>query len=331
MSDSERPTIHVVAAFTTDAQDRILMVRKHGSEIFMQPGGKPEPGEEPVPALVRELAEELLVVVDPDDLVTWGRFEADAANEPGHHLVADVFALRLDGEVTAAAEIAEARWFTRAEARALGTRLAPLARRMLEVPEVRSRFRPFRFIEPIETERLRLRPITIDDVDAFHAYQSREDVARFMLFEPRGREEMVAKVAEWSEHTALELDGDYLEIPIERREDGAMVGHLYLSLRSTDHLTAEIGWGLHPDHQGKGYAQEAATALLEVAFDRMRLHRVVAELDPRNEASVALCRRLGLREEARFRQDMWFKGAWADTGVYAIVAGDFSSTRGSGG
>ena len=326
MTDGERPTIHVVAAFTTDALGRILMVRKRGSEVFMQPGGKPEPGEDAVPALVRELAEELLVEVAPDDLTAWGRFEADAANEPGHHLVADVFALRLDREVTAAAEIAEARWFTREEARALGDRLAPLARRMLEVPEVRSHFRPFRFTEPIETARLRLRPITVDDVDAFHAYQSREDVARFMLFEPRSREEMAAKVTEWSSHTALERDGDYLEIPVELRTDGRMIGHLYLSLRSVDHLTAEIGWGLHPDFQGHGFAEEGARALLQLAFERMALHRVVAELDPRNDASVALCRRLGMREEAFFRQDMWFKGAWADTGVYAMLAGDFSST-----
>lgn len=325
MTDQERPTICVVAAFTTDAAGRILMVRKRGSQIFMQPGGKPEPGEEPVAALVRELTEELLIEVDPEELASWGRFETDAANEPGHHLVADVFALRLDGEVTAAAEIDEARWFTRDEARALGDRLAPLARRMLELPETRSAFRPFRFTEPIETERLRLRPLTMDDVDAFHAYQSREDVARYMLFEPRSREEMAAKVTEWSDHTALAGDGDYLEIPVERRSDGLMIGHVYLALRSIDNLTAEIGWGLHPDHQGRGFAEEAARALLHLLFDRMRLHRVVAELDPRNERSVALCLRLGMREEAHFREDLWFKGAWADTGVYGMLASDFSS------
>lgn len=286
--ETERPTIRVVAACTTDEHDRFLLVRKNGADKFMQPGGKPEPGEDSVTALVRELAEELLIDVPPDELAPWGTFEADAANEPGHHLVAEVFGLRLEGEPTPAAEIAEARWFTRQEALALGDRLAPLARRMLETAASRTRFRPFMFSEPIETERLRLRPVTPDDVDDFHAYQSREDFARFMLFEPRSREEMAARVNEWSEHTALERDDDYLEMPIERLADGVMVGHLYLKLRSIENLTAEIGWGLHPDHHGQGYAAEAARALLHVAFDRMRLHRVVADLDPRNEASVAL-------------------------------------------
>ena len=108
MAERERPTIRVVAAFTTDPDGRILMVRKRGSNIFMQPGGKPEAGEDPVSALVRELAEELQVEVDPDELTSWGRFESDAANEPDHHLVTEVFALRLGADVSAAAEIAEA-------------------------------------------------------------------------------------------------------------------------------------------------------------------------------------------------------------------------------
>ncbi|HPU12282.1 MAG TPA: NUDIX domain-containing protein [Aeromicrobium sp.] len=133
--DGQVPTISVVAAFTTDAAGRILMVRKKGSEIFMQPGGKPEAGEDRVTALRRELAEELELEVGADDLVSWGRFEAAAANEPGHRLVADVFGLHLDQPVNAAAEIAEARWFTPSEALALGDRLAPLARQLLSMLE----------------------------------------------------------------------------------------------------------------------------------------------------------------------------------------------------
>jgi RimJ/RimL family protein N-acetyltransferase len=83
---------------------------------------------------------------------------------------------------------------------------------------------------------------------------------------------------------------------------------------------AEIGWALHRDYQGKGYAFEAASAVLELAFATLGLHRVAAELDPRNDASVALCLRLGMRHEAHFVEDMMFKGDWADTGVYAILA-----------
>lgn len=325
MTDAGRPTIHVVAAFTTDSRGRVLMVRKQGSEIFMQPGGKPEEGEQAAEALVRELAEELLIEVDPDDLATWGRFEADAANEPGHHLTADVFGLRLEGDVTAAAEIAEARWFTRDEAHALGDRLAPLARRMLELPPVRADFRPVRFVGPLETERLRIRRMRPQDVDAVHDYQSREDIARYMLWEPRTREDVEDRVPAWAEADRLAGEGDYLQLALERRSDDAMLGYLYLRLTSLDALSADIGWTLHPDHHGQGYATEGARALLAWVFEEARLHRVTAELDPRNDASVALCRRLGMREEAFFRQDVWSKGYWADTGIWAVLSDEFSS------
>jgi len=128
---SDRPVITVVAALVTDPAGRLLLVRKAGTDRFMQPGGKPEPGESMRAALARELAEELLLEVDPDALVEVGRFESDAANEPGHALVAHVHRLVVDAPVEAAAEIVELRWATPDEADALGDRLAPLARTLL--------------------------------------------------------------------------------------------------------------------------------------------------------------------------------------------------------
>jgi RimJ/RimL family protein N-acetyltransferase len=59
--------------------------------------------------------------------------------------------------------------------------------------------------------------------------------------------------------------------------------------------------------------------VLEIAFNDLGLHRVRAVLDPRNDASVALCKGLGMREEAYFVEDLWFKGAWGDTAIYAIL------------
>ena len=106
-----------------------------------------------------------------------------------------------------------------------------------------------------------------------------------------------------------------------------MIGHSYFKLTSTEDLSGEIGWSLHPDFEGQGYASESARAMLEYAFGTLGLHRVTAELDPRNTASIALCKRLGMREEAYFREHMWFKGEWGDTGVYAVLASEFSAGR----
>ncbi|GAA1855201.1 hypothetical protein GCM10009796_16590 [Microbacterium koreense] len=93
----------------------------------MQPGGKPEPGESPAETLSRELGEELGLIVAPDALHPLGRFEADAANEPGHRVVADVFVADITGQSpAAAAEIEELRWVSALDAESL--EIAPLAR-----------------------------------------------------------------------------------------------------------------------------------------------------------------------------------------------------------
>lgn len=179
-------------------------------------------------------------------------------------------------------------------------------------------FEPYEFAAPLVTERLTLRLMDTRDIDDVFAYQGREDVCRYLLHEPRTREQIADKIGEWGAATRLEKDTDYLQLAME--SDGRVIGHIYFKLVNVESLQAEIGWTLHPDHFGKGFATEAASAVLELAFGSLGLHRVRAELDPRNTASVELCLRLGMREEAHFTQDLWFKGEWADTGVYGILA-----------
>ena len=120
------PDIHVSAAVIIDDQGRVLVVRKHGTTRFMQPGGKPEPGESAAQTLIRELHEELGVALRESDLRPLGRFVSAAANEPGHRVVADAFAAAIDpAGVRVQAELAELRWITPEDAETLP--LAPLS------------------------------------------------------------------------------------------------------------------------------------------------------------------------------------------------------------
>jgi RimJ/RimL family protein N-acetyltransferase len=171
--------------------------------------------------------------------------------------------------------------------------------------------------------------MTEADVDAVYSYQSREDVVRYLLFDERSREDVAERVAKWVVATTLEKDGDYLQLAVELPATADLaarvIGDLYFTISSLENSKGEIGWTLHPDFQGRGYAAEAARAVLELAFRRIRLHRVVAELDPRNDGSVGLCRRLGMREEAFFVKDLWFKGEWGDTGLYAILRDEWEA------
>lgn len=102
--------IHIAAALLIGPDGRTLLVRKRGTEAFMQPGGKIEAHEQPVNALARELEEELGLVIDPSQATFLGQFSAPAANEPGFVVKAEIFLLSIDSVVTPAAEIEEVLW-----------------------------------------------------------------------------------------------------------------------------------------------------------------------------------------------------------------------------
>lgn len=122
----------VSAAIVVDDAGRALVVRKHGATVFQQPGGKPDPGESALEAVVREVAEETGIVAAPGAFRAIGRFRDAAANEPDHLVVADAFVLRVpagSAAAVAAAEIAELRWIARHEVET--TPLAPLSRNHL--------------------------------------------------------------------------------------------------------------------------------------------------------------------------------------------------------
>lgn len=112
------------------------MVRKRGTSAFMQPGGKLEMGESALDTVRRELGEELGLLL-PEERFRWlGTFEQDAANEPGHSVLAECFAVMIsdrDPTPVASAEIAESRWVDPAEPGNI--RLAPLSRYVL-LPQV---------------------------------------------------------------------------------------------------------------------------------------------------------------------------------------------------
>lgn len=104
--------LHVAAAIVTDPAGRALVVRKRGTTGFMQPGGKIESGESALACLVRELREELGLEVVVDETEFLGSFEADALNEPGARVRAEVFALVTDATLRPAQEIEELYWLS---------------------------------------------------------------------------------------------------------------------------------------------------------------------------------------------------------------------------
>lgn len=102
--------IETVAAVIADNEGRVLLVRKRGSGIFIQPGGKREPGEDSLTTLARELREEIGVGFDDAAVVRLGEFEERAVHEAGKRVRAEAFLVAVEGTPRAAAEIEELVW-----------------------------------------------------------------------------------------------------------------------------------------------------------------------------------------------------------------------------
>ena len=181
---------------------------------------------------------------------------------------------------------------------------------------------------PLLTARLCLRPFTRADVDAVYSYRSREDVARYLLDEAMSHEQCAEAVRLRTGQFAFTNEGDKILVAVERREDGRLIGELALIWRSVADQQAEIGFILHPDAHGQGYATKGATALLDFAFATARMHRVYARCHARNAGSAAVMERLGMRREAHLREHTQVKGRWDEELVYAILDREWAERRG---
>ncbi|MDQ2750037.1 MAG: GNAT family N-acetyltransferase [Actinomycetota bacterium] len=171
---------------------------------------------------------------------------------------------------------------------------------------------------PIITERLLLRPVLPSDATAMHAYKSRADVCRYLPHDVLSLEQIIERSSTLYANTTLE-EGQGLTLAVTERESGALVGDVILFWRSREHRAGEVGYVVDPAAQGRGYAVEAAGAMLALGFDGLGLHRIVARLDARNTASARVCVKLGMRPEAHFVSNEFLKGEWTDERVYALL------------
>jgi RimJ/RimL family protein N-acetyltransferase len=180
----------------------------------------------------------------------------------------------------------------------------------------------------ILTQRLRLSKLTAADAPAMFRYRSDPEVCRFQGFEPAHQAE-VANFIHQLEFTAWDAPGTWFQFGLRLRNAddyrGELVGDLGVHFLADDPRQVEIGFSLDPAWQGQGLATEAVTALIDHLFRQAGKHRVIASVDPRNTPSVALLRRVGMQQEAHFRSSLWFKGAWVDDLVFAVLREEWQS------
>jgi RimJ/RimL family protein N-acetyltransferase len=170
----------------------------------------------------------------------------------------------------------------------------------------------------VDTARLRVRRFRPNDAPALAVYRSDPAVARYQSWtapvSPDAARELVAGFA--AGHPAAP---GWFQYAVELSVTGELIGDIGVRLHG-NRMQAELGFTLAPVHQGRGYATEAVTAVLEQLFTKGGLHRVSAECDARNTASARLLRRVGFRLEGRRPAHTWIKGEWTDDLLFGLLA-----------
>jgi RimJ/RimL family protein N-acetyltransferase len=155
-------------------------------------------------------------------------------------------------------------------------------------------------------------------------------ISRYQNWEPGSVDEVRTFIAGLTE-IGIETPGRWYQLGLFLRSSGELAGDCGIRVQPDDPRQVEIGITLATAFQGRGLATEAIKAVLGYLFDVFGKHRVYASVDPRNAPSLALLKRVGMRREAHFVESQWFKGAWADDVIFAMLKREYLKGRESEG
>lgn len=173
----------------------------------------------------------------------------------------------------------------------------------------------------LTTERLEISPLVAGDAQAFAEYRRVPDVARYQSwhegFSLADAEALIAK----QPSLGIPVSGEWVQYGLRLLTDApaTLVGDIAVGADAAQPDTYELGVTIHPQCQGRGYAAEGLTAIIDWIMGEHGAHRVVMQGDARNAAVLALMRRLGLRHEGSIVEGDWFKGEWTTLERFALL------------
>jgi RimJ/RimL family protein N-acetyltransferase len=172
---------------------------------------------------------------------------------------------------------------------------------------------------PIETPRLLLRNFERDDYDGLCTYQPLREMQRYLEWPVRDNADVLTGLNLMRRQVALQRPGDTLSLAIVRKRDRHLTGQISLRWSDATAGQGEVRFAIDPRYWNNGYASEAVTAVLDMAFDHFKIHRVSARCDGRNHRSAKLLQKLGMRLEAHYREHAMFQGEWDEELHFAIL------------
>ncbi|MDX1440350.1 MAG: GNAT family N-acetyltransferase [Rubricoccaceae bacterium] len=173
----------------------------------------------------------------------------------------------------------------------------------------------------LETERLKLRHPSQNDLGDLFAIFSNPAAMRYWSHEAWTDYDQAKKYL--NEINKGFSDRTLFQWASTKKGENRLIGTVTLVRWDESNRHIELGYMLHPDQWGKGYASEAVRAALVFAFEQLDVHRVEAELDPRNVPSTRLLERLGFRKEGLQRERWFLFDEWSDSALYGLLKREF--------
>jgi RimJ/RimL family protein N-acetyltransferase len=168
------------------------------------------------------------------------------------------------------------------------------------------------------TKRLLLREFIWEDWTAVFTYQSNPLYLRYNPWTKRHEADVQAFVQMFIDYQSAQPRTKY-QFAVVLWESGQLMGNCGVRKESAEAQIADMGYELDPNYWGKGYATEAATAVLNFGFAELKVHRIGANAVAENTASLRVLEKIGMQYEGRLRENKWMKDRWWDTVLYGIL------------
>ena len=174
----------------------------------------------------------------------------------------------------------------------------------------------------LQTERLTIRPITMEDKNEIFEYRRDKATNKYQGWIPETIADVEAFIGKLPQQ--INVPETWFQFAIVERATQKVVGDLGVHFIGPDNRQAEIGCTLNKAFHKRGYATEAIRKVLDYLFNTLSKHRVTTSIDPENISSIRLVERIGFRKEAHFIESLWMKGQWVDDVIYALLEKDWS-------
>ena len=178
----------------------------------------------------------------------------------------------------------------------------------------------------IQSERLEMRSIALEDAAKMFAYRSDALTNQFQGWVPKKVNDVCNFITN-KVSPIYNAEDTWHQLVIIIADTKELIGDIGIHFIGLENNQVEIGYTLDKNFQGKGYATEALSKIIDQLFFELNKHRITASIDPGNIKSINLVERLGFRKEAHFRESVYINGEWTDDCVYAILKNEWKNKQ----